>query len=108
MLRFLADLSQGEVKMNVVKRLGTVAVAAGLAMALMAPSCAQARNGRTPGFAVDAVQWGPAPPFYPYYHFGYYGVPVWDVGPLWEPYDDGCYRQAAWTSRHRRHARVCD
>jgi hypothetical protein len=58
--------------MSIVKRLGTVAVAAGLAIALMAPTGAQARNGRIAaggvvGEAVGGVFWGPSPPYYPYY-----------------------------------------
>ncbi len=84
--------------MSIVKRLGTVAVAAVLAIALMAPTGAQARNGRIAAGVVD----------YPYYHYGYYGVPVWGPGPFWGPYEYGCYRQAVWTGRHWRRVRVCD
>jgi hypothetical protein len=96
--------------MSIVKRLGTVAVAAVLAIALMAPTGAQARNGRIAagGEAVGGVFWGPSPPYYPYYHFGYYGVPVWGPGPFWGPYEYGCYRQAVSTDRHGRRVRVCD
>jgi hypothetical protein len=96
--------------MSIVKRLGTVAVAAGLAIALMAPTGAQARNGRIAagGEAVGGVFWGPSPPYYPYYHFGYYGVPVWGPGPFWGPYEYGCYRQAVSINRHGRRVRVCD
>lgn len=99
--------------MSIVKRLGAVAVAAGLAIALMAPTGAQARNGRIAaggvvGEAVGGVFWGPSPPYYPYYHFGYYGVPVWGPGPFWGPYEYGCYRQAVSTDRHGRRVRVCD
>ncbi len=99
--------------MSIVKRLGTVAVAAVLAIALMAPTGAQARNGRIAagaviGAAVSGGYWGPSPPYYPYYHYGYYGVPVWGPGPFWGPYEYGCYRQAVWTGRHWRRVRVCD
>ena len=99
--------------MSIVKRLGTVAVAAVLAIALMAPTGAQARNGRIAAVGVvdEAVSggfWGPSPPYYPYYHYGYYGVPVWGTGPFWGPYEYGCYRRAVWTNRHWRRVRVCD
>ena len=100
--------------MSIVKRLGTVAVAAVLAIALMAPTGAQARNGRiaaggfAAGAAVSGGYWGPSPPYYPYYHYGYYGVPVWGPGPFWGPYEHGCYRQAVWTGRHWRRVPVCD
>jgi hypothetical protein len=103
--------------MSIVKRLGTVALATALAIALMAPTGAQARDGRVAdgvveGFAdVAAVSggfWGPSPPYYPYYHYGHYGVPVWGSGPFWEPYEYSCYRQTVWTGRHRRHVHVCD
>jgi hypothetical protein len=96
--------------MSIVKRLGTVAVAAVLAIALMAPTGAQARNGRIAagGEAVGGIFWGPSPPYYPYYHFGYYGVPVWGPGPFWGPYEYGCYRQAVSADRHGRRVRVCD
>ena len=97
--------------MSIVKRRGTVAVAAVLAIALMAPTGAQARNGRIAaggGAAVSGVFWGPSPPYYPYYHYGYYGVPVWGPGPFRGPYEYGCYRQAVSTDRHWRRVRVCD
>ena len=99
--------------MSIVKRLGTVAVAAGLAMALMAPSGAQARNGRVAeeavvGEQVGGFSWGPSPPYYPYYHFGSYGVPVgWHV-PFAGPGVYGCHREDVWTGRRWRHVRVCD
>jgi hypothetical protein len=117
MLHFLADVARRS-EMSIVKQLGTVAVAAVLAIALIAPTGAQARNGRivVGGVAADAVVgaavgggfWGPSPPYYPYYHYGYYGVPVWGHGPFWGPYEYGCYRQAVWTGRHLRRVRVCD
>jgi hypothetical protein len=103
--------------MSIVKRMGTVAVGAVLAIALMAPTGARARNVRiADGVAADAVVgaadngafWGPSPPYYPHYHYGYYGVPVWGSGPFWGPYESGCYRQAVWTGRHWRRVRVCD
>jgi hypothetical protein len=98
--------------MRIVKRLGAVAVAAALAIALMAPTGAQARNGRIAAGGGDAGDgwgsWGPSPPYYPYYHFGYYGVPVWGSVPFWGPYESGCYRQAVSTGRHWRRVRVCD
>ncbi len=103
--------------MSIVKRLGTVVVAAVLATALMAPTDAQARNGRiaagvvggfAAGAAVSGVNWGPSPPYYPYYHYGYYGVPVWGPGSISGPYEYGCYRQAVWTGRHWRRVGVCD
>src|SRR6202171_6264509 len=97
-------------EMRIVKRPGTVAVAAVLAIALMAPTGAQARNGRigVVDEAVSGVFWGPSPPYYPYYHFGYYGVPVWGPGPFRGPYEYGCYRQAVWTGRDWRRVCVCD
>jgi hypothetical protein len=120
MLRILADAARRR-EMGIVKRLGTVAVAAVLAFMLMVPSGAQARNGRVAagvdggpadaavvGVAVGGVHWGPSPPYYPYYHFGYYGVPVGWPGPFWEPYDGGCYRHAVSTGHHRRYVEVCD
>lgn len=97
--------------MRIVKRLGAAAVTAALAIALMAPTGAQAGNGRIAagGDAADGWgSWGPSPPYYPYYHFGYYGVPVWGSGPVWGPYESGCYHQAVWTGRHSRRVRVCD
>jgi hypothetical protein len=99
--------------MGIVKRLGAVGVAAGLAIALMAPTGALARNGRIAADAVEGetiggISWGPSPPYYPYYHFGTYGVPVGWPGPFSEPYGYGCYRQAVWTGRHWRRVRVCD
>jgi hypothetical protein len=107
--------------MSIVKRLGTVAVAAVLAIVLMAPTGAQARNGRIAadvvggveagavvGAAVNGGFWGPSPPYYPYYHYGHYGVPIWGSGPFWGPYEYGCYRQAVWTGRHWHRVRVCD
>jgi len=100
--------------MSLVKRLGAVAVAAGLAIALMAPSGAQAGHGRMAegvvvGEAVGGFSWGPSPPYYPYYHFGQYGVPVGWHGPFWAPHDyGGCHREEVWTGRHWRRVRVCD
>ena len=99
--------------MSLVKRLGMVAVAAVLAIALMAPTGAQARNGRIAAGAVveEAVggfSWGPSPPYYPYYHFGNYGVPVGWHGLFWVPHDYGCHREEVWTGRHWRRVRVCD
>jgi len=99
--------------MRIVKRLGMVAVAAGLAIVLTASTGAQARNGRIAegvivGEAVNGVLWGPSPPYYPYYHYGYYGVPVGWSGPLWGSYESGCHRETIWTGRHWRRVRVCD
>jgi len=99
--------------MSILKRLGTVAVAAVLAMVLMAPSGAQARNGRIAedavvDEAVGGISWGPSPPYYPYYHFGSYGVPVgWHV-PFAGPGVYGCHREDVWTGRRWRRVRVCD
>jgi hypothetical protein len=108
MLGIPADVARSG-EMSIVKQLGTVAVAAGLAIALMAPTGAQARDGRmVVGAAVSGGFWGPSPPYYPYYHFGYYGVPVGGPGPFWGPYEYGCDRQAVWTGRHWRRVRVCD
>src|SRR6266436_686143 len=58
MLRIPADVARRS-EMSIVKRLGTVVVAAVLATALMAPTDAQARNGRIAagvvgGFAAGA------------------------------------------------------
>jgi hypothetical protein len=99
--------------MSLVKRLGTVAVAVVLAMVLMAPSGAQARNGRivegaVVGEEVGGFSWGPSPPYYPYYHFGSYGVPIGWHGPLLAPYEYDCHRETVWTGRHWRRVRVCD
>jgi hypothetical protein len=101
--------------MSIVKRLGTVAVAAVLAIALMPPTGAEARNGRIAAdadavvdVAVGGVLWGPSPPYYPYYHYGEYGIPVGWPGPVWGPYEYGCYPKAVWTGRHWRRVRVCD
>jgi hypothetical protein len=113
MLRIPAEAARRS-EMSIVRRLlGTVAVAAVLAMALMAPTGAEARNGRiAAGAVVDAAaswgDWGPSPPYYPYYHYGYYGVPVGGPGPVWGPYEYRCYRQAVSTGRHWRRVRVCD
>jgi len=105
--------------MGLVKGLGTVAVAAALAAALLAPTGAEAGNGRVAAGFVDGAAVGgydgPAPPYYPYYHYGYYGYPVqsWGPGPYWAagPSWDagpvyGCSHRAVWTGRHWRH--VCD
>jgi len=99
--------------MSIVKQLGTVAVGAVLAIALMAPTGAQARHARiAAGVVEDAagsgIIWGPSPPYYPYYHYGVYGVPVGWPGPFSGPYEYGCYHQAVWTGRHWRRMRVCD
>jgi hypothetical protein len=120
MLRIPADVARRS-EMSIVKRLGTAASAAVLATALMAPTGAQARKDRIAdgvvgGVVDDAVVgapdggsfWGPSPPYYPHYHYGHYGVPVWGSGPFWEPYDYGCYRQTVWTGRHWRRVHVCD
>jgi hypothetical protein len=117
MLFMLTDMARRR-EMSILKRLAVVAV---LATAMMAPGGAQAGNGRIAagvdsGFAADAVVgapinvgfWGPSPPYYPYYHFGHYGVPVWGPGPFWGPYEYDCHDQVVWTGRHRRHVRVCD
>ena len=94
--------------MAIVKRLGTVAATAALAIVLVAPTGAWAGTGVVDGYATGgAISWGPSPPYYPHYHFGHYGIPVWGAGPFWEP-ENGCYRQTVWTGRHWRHARVCD
>ncbi len=99
--------------MSIVNRLSTVAVAAVLAMALMTPTGAQARNGRIAeggvvGEPIGVVSWGPSPPYYPYYHFGYYGVPVGWTGPSWGVSESGCDRREVWTGRHWRRALFCD
>jgi len=99
--------------MRLGTRPGTVAAVAALAIAVMASSGAQARNGRIVADAVveEAVggfSWGPSPPYYPYYHFGSYGVPVGWHGPIVAPYDYGCHRETVWTGRHWRRVRVCD
>ena len=100
--------------MRILRRLGPVAVAAVLAIALMAPTASLAQDAPiAAGVAVGAFHWGPSPPFYPYYHFGEYGVPVgwpspWGAGPLWGPYADGCHRETVRTGHHWRHVRVCD
>ncbi len=99
--------------MSLVKRLGVVAVAAGLGIAMLAPTGAEARHGRIAEGAVVADEvggfsWGPSPPYYPYYHFGSYGVPVGWPGPFWAPYEYGCHRQEVWTGRHWHRVRVCD
>jgi hypothetical protein len=98
--------------MSLGKPLG-IAVAAVLAIALMAPSGAQARNGRIVAGAVveEAVggfSWGPSPPYYPYYHFGTYGVPVGWHGSVLAPYESSCHRETVWTGRHWRRVQVCD
>jgi hypothetical protein len=97
--------------MSIVKRPGAVAVAAVLAIALMAPTGAQARNGRIAaggavGEAVGGVVWGPSPPYYPYYHFGYYGVPVWGGRPVLGTLrlrllSSGRFDQSPWAPRAR-------
>jgi hypothetical protein len=99
--------------MSIVKRSGIVAVAAALALAWMAPTGAQAGNGRiaadaADGVAASAVFWGPSPPYYPHYHYGYYGVPVWGPGPFWGPHEYDCHPQSVWTGGHWRRVRVCD
>jgi hypothetical protein len=100
--------------MSILKRLGPGALAAVLAVALTAPTGAQAQDGRiAAGVTVGAFHWGPSPPFYPYYHFGKYGVPVgwpspWGPGPFWGPYEYGCHREAVRTGHHWRHVHVCD
>jgi len=99
--------------MNIVKPMGTVAVAAVLAIALMAPTGAEARNGRIAAGAVveEAVgwgNWGPSPPYYPYYHYGYYGIPVGSPGPIFGAYEYGCHPETVRTGRHWRRVRVCD
>ena len=95
--------------MSIVNRRSTVAIAAVLAIGLMTPIGAQAQDGRiAAGVTVGAFHWGPSPPFYPYYHYGYYGVPVGWPGPFWGPYEYGCHREAVRTGHHWRHLRVCD
>src|SRR5262249_4772482 len=106
---------QGGVGMSIVNRLGSVAVAAVLAIGLTAPTGAQAQDGRiAAGVTVGAFRWGPSPPFYPYYHFGEYGVPVgwsgpfWGPGPVPEAYEYGCHIESVRTGHHWRRVRVCD
>jgi hypothetical protein len=101
--------------MSIVNRMGTVAVAAVLAIGFTAPTGARAQDGRiAAGVTVGAFHWGPSPPFYPYYHFGYYGVPVGWSGPIWSPapvpapYAYGCHLESVRTGHHWRHVRVCD
>jgi hypothetical protein len=101
--------------MSIVNRLGPVTVAALLAVGLTAPTGAQAQDGRiAAGVAVGAFRWGPSPPFYPYYHFGDYGVPVgwsgpfWGPGPAFGPYEYGCHLESVRTGHHWRRVRVCD
>jgi hypothetical protein len=78
--------------MSIVRRLETVAVAAALAVALMAPTGAQAWN--------DRMAEG--------HHFGTYVVPVgWHV-PFAGPGVYGCHRETVWTGRRWRRVRVCD
>ena len=100
--------------MSILKGLGSVAVAA-LAIALMTPSAAQAQDGwMAPRLVVpdNGIVWGPSPPLYPYYHYGYYGVPVgwsvpaWGPEPSWGLHAYGC--EAARPGRHGRRAHVCD
>jgi hypothetical protein len=99
--------------MSLVKGLGMVAAAAVLATALMAPTGAQARKdriaeGAVVGEEVGGFSWGPSPPYYPYYHFGSYGVPIGWPGPVWAPYESSCHRETVWAGRHWRRVRVCD
>jgi hypothetical protein len=103
--------------MSIVKGLTTVAVAA-LAIASMTPSGARAQDGRiAPRIAaapVGGMVWGPSPPLYPYYHYGYYGVPVgwsvpaWGPEPFWGPEEYGCDPQAVRPGRHGRRTRGCE
>ena len=101
--------------MSLVKRLDSAAVAALLAIAMIVPSGAQAQDERiAASVTVGAFHYGPSPPFYPYYHFGYYGVPVGWFGPFWEPaplagpYEYGCHLESVRTGHHWRRVRVCD
>jgi len=99
--------------MSLVKRVGTGAAAAVVAIALLAPTGAKARHdriaeGAVVGEEVGGFSWGPSPPYYPYYHFGAYGVPVgWHV-PFAGPGVYGCHREDVWTGRRWRRVRVCD
>jgi len=98
--------------MKSVKPLGA-AVAAVLALALMVPGGAEARNGwiaegAIVGEPAGGFSWGPSPPYYPYYHFGQYGIPVGWSAAFRERPAYGCHREEVWTGRHWRHVRVCD
>jgi len=99
--------------MRIVKQLGPVAVAAILAIGLMGPGGAEARNGRfaeevVVGESSGGIIFGPSPPLYPYYHFGQYGIPVGWHGLVRELREPGCHREEIWTGRHWRRVRVCD
>ena len=107
------------------RRIITIVAAALLAIVIMGPTTADARNGRIAagvigGFAAGALigaatggYWGPGP--YYYGHPGYYGYPApayyYPPAPHYSPYGYygyyGCYRRAVWTGRHWRRVLVC-
>ncbi|MGJ5141731.1 hypothetical protein ACQR1V_27365 [Bradyrhizobium oligotrophicum] len=108
--------------MSFEKKIGTVATAAVLTLALLAPTGADARNGRVAagivgglaagalfGAALSGGYWGP----YPYYGYPgpvYYDplAPYWGSGPFWGPYGYGdCHVRAVRHRRHVHYVRVC-
>ncbi|HTO65968.1 MAG TPA: hypothetical protein VMM15_32490 [Bradyrhizobium sp.] len=108
--------------MSIVKRIGTVVVAAAVAITLLVPTGVEARNGRIAagivgglaagalfGAAIGGGYWGP----YPYYGYPgpvYYDppAPYWGPGPFWGSYGyGGCYVRAVWHRRHVHYVRVC-
>lgn len=109
--------------MSVVKRIGSVAIVAVIAMALMVPTGAEARNGRIAagifgglaagalfGAAVGGGYWGPYPYYaYPAPVYYYPPGPYWGPGPFWGAYGyyGDCYRRAVWHRRHVHYVRVC-
>ncbi|MGJ5119171.1 hypothetical protein [Bradyrhizobium oligotrophicum] len=108
--------------MSFEKKIGTVATGAVLTLALLAPTGADARNGRVAagivgglaagalfGAALSGGYWGP----YPYYGYPgpvYYDppAPYWGPGPFWGPYGYGdCHVRAVRHRWHVHYVRVC-
>jgi hypothetical protein len=103
-----------------MRSITTIAATALLAGALVAPSSADARNGRIAagavgGFAAGALfgaaiggHWGPGPYYYGYPAPVYYYPPA----PYYAPYGyygyRSCYRRSVWTGRHWRRVVICN
>jgi hypothetical protein len=109
--------------MSVVRRIAAAAIAAVMAVTLLAPTGAEARNGRIAagivgglaagalfGAAIGGGYWGPHPYYgYPGPVYYYPPEPYWGPGPFWGPdgYYGGCQVRSVWHRRHVHYVRVC-
>ena len=109
--------------MTFVKRIAAVVSAAVISLTLLAPTGAEARNGRVAagivgglaagalfGAAISGGFGGPYPYYgYPAPVYYYPPEPYWGPGPFWGSYgySGGCQVRAVWHRRHVHYVRVC-